>query len=173
MKLGSVNSSNNGDVDAANAENLVARYLRPEPRIELAPVLRAHARAGMDLSDGLVKDLGRMAAASGCGARKAGEVTIASCEAITRPFGTRLCTLTRYPVAACTGAHPICACRSATTAACASMAFGASHTANAAGVAEPRPHPTRTASAACGTDLASRTRGQGTIWLCAPLPLEP
>ncbi|MEQ1712811.1 MAG: thiamine-phosphate kinase [Hyphomicrobium sp.] len=55
-------------LDAANAEALVARYFRPAPRIELAPVLRAHARAALDLSDGLVKDLGRMAAASGCGA---------------------------------------------------------------------------------------------------------
>ena len=53
---------------ATDVAALVARYRRPAPRSAVAPVLLAHARAAMDLSDGLVKDLGRMAAASGCGA---------------------------------------------------------------------------------------------------------
>lgn len=53
---------------AAERDDLVARYRRPQPRLSLAPVLRAHARAAMDLSDGIVKDLGRMIRASGCGA---------------------------------------------------------------------------------------------------------
>lgn len=52
-------------LDANDAGALVQRYLRPEPRIALAPVLLAHARAAMDLSDGLAKDLGRMMRASG------------------------------------------------------------------------------------------------------------
>lgn len=52
-----------------DAEHLRGRYLRPEPRLALGPVLRAHASAAMDISDGLAKDLGRMARASGCGAR--------------------------------------------------------------------------------------------------------
>jgi len=46
-----------------------SRYLRPVPRLALTPALRAYASAAMDLSDGLVKDCGRMCAASGVGAR--------------------------------------------------------------------------------------------------------
>lgn len=49
-------------------DHLIARYLRPQPRIELAHALRSHASAAMDISDGLVKDLERMCKASGVGA---------------------------------------------------------------------------------------------------------
>ena len=48
---------------------LIDRYLRPAPRVRLVPALRSHASAAMDVSDGLMKDLARMAAASGAGAR--------------------------------------------------------------------------------------------------------
>ncbi|MGA7116289.1 MAG: AIR synthase-related protein, partial [Hyphomicrobium sp.] len=47
---------------------LIARYLRPQPRLDIAPLLRRVATAAMDLSDGLAKDLGRLAAASSAGA---------------------------------------------------------------------------------------------------------
>jgi thiamine-monophosphate kinase len=47
---------------------LLTRYLRPQPRIALAQALRTHASAAMDISDGLMKDLGRMAQASANGA---------------------------------------------------------------------------------------------------------
>jgi thiamine-monophosphate kinase len=40
---------------------LVDRYLRPCPRFGLAGLLRAHASTAMDISDGLLKDLARLA----------------------------------------------------------------------------------------------------------------
>ncbi len=48
---------------------LLDRYLLPRPRLELAPFLRAHASAAMDVSDGLAGDLAKLAKASGVGAR--------------------------------------------------------------------------------------------------------
>jgi thiamine-monophosphate kinase len=58
-------------LDEAGRRALVKRYLRPSPRVALAPALRAYARAAMDISDGLVKDLARMTALSGVGAEVA------------------------------------------------------------------------------------------------------
>ncbi len=52
-------------LDDAQAHALVQRYLRPEPRVALAPHVLACASAAMDVSDGLIKDGGRLAAASG------------------------------------------------------------------------------------------------------------
>ena len=40
-------------------------YWRPQPPFSLAPALRSHASSGIDLSDGLLADLGHVAAASG------------------------------------------------------------------------------------------------------------
>lgn len=56
-------------VARADRDALLRRYLRPQPRLALREVLQAHATAAMDVSDGLVKDLARLAAASGVGAR--------------------------------------------------------------------------------------------------------
>ncbi|TBW39717.1 thiamine-phosphate kinase [Siculibacillus lacustris] len=55
-------------LDAAARAHLARRYLLPEPRLALAPALLAHARAAMDLSDGLGIDLERMCRGSGVGA---------------------------------------------------------------------------------------------------------
>jgi thiamine-monophosphate kinase len=46
--------------------HLVGRYLKPEPRLGLAPAL-AHANGAMDVSDGLVGDLAKMLRVSGVG----------------------------------------------------------------------------------------------------------
>lgn len=57
---------------ALNAEedaHLVGRYHIPQPRNAMARVLREHANAAMDVSDGLVGDLARMCRASGVSAR--------------------------------------------------------------------------------------------------------
>ena len=47
------------------AAHLLARYLIPEPRNALAPILRDHAHAAMDVSDGLIGDLTKMMRVSG------------------------------------------------------------------------------------------------------------
>jgi thiamine-monophosphate kinase len=51
-----------------HVSHLIGRYLRPQPRLELAGLIRKHASASMDVSDGLIKDLERMCKASGVGA---------------------------------------------------------------------------------------------------------
>ena len=56
----------NGHPDAGD---LISRYRVPRPRMALAPLLRDYASAAMDVSDGLVGDLGKLAAVSGVGAR--------------------------------------------------------------------------------------------------------
>jgi thiamine-monophosphate kinase len=48
--------------------HLVTRYRVPQPRNALAEAVRAHASAAMDVSDGLVGDLGKLCAASGVSA---------------------------------------------------------------------------------------------------------
>ncbi len=58
----------NRELTSGDRAFLSARYLRPNPRVALAPLLLATASASLDISDGLLKDLGRMAAAAGIGA---------------------------------------------------------------------------------------------------------
>jgi thiamine-monophosphate kinase len=55
-------------LDTAMQRHLLARYLVPQPRNALAEALRVHASAAMDVSDGLVGDLGKLCRASGVGA---------------------------------------------------------------------------------------------------------
>jgi thiamine-monophosphate kinase len=58
-----------GTLNKPQAAELTRRYRLPEPRLALAPLLRAHATAAMDVSDGLVGDLGKLAAVSGVSAQ--------------------------------------------------------------------------------------------------------
>ena len=55
-------------LDAGQRESLIARYRRPEPRIECGLRLRGVATAAIDVSDGLVADLGHVADTSGVAA---------------------------------------------------------------------------------------------------------
>lgn len=52
-------------LDDAAKEHLRNRYLLPRPRLALAATLREHASAAMDVSDGLVGDLAKLAGVSG------------------------------------------------------------------------------------------------------------
>ena len=54
---------------AAKSEpaDLIARYRVPEPRLGLGRALRGVASAGLDVSDGLIADLGHLAEVSGVG----------------------------------------------------------------------------------------------------------
>ncbi len=54
-------------LDEGARGHLLRRYLLPEPRLAAAAALVEHASAAMDISDGLVGDLAKMAAASGVG----------------------------------------------------------------------------------------------------------
>ncbi len=48
---------------------LIGRYLRPSPRLAMIAVLRAYATAALDVSDGLGKDLARLAGGNGVSVR--------------------------------------------------------------------------------------------------------
>jgi thiamine-monophosphate kinase len=52
-----------------SALHLARRFLRPEPRVALGRRLRSIASAAMDVSDGLLTDLGKLCKASACGAQ--------------------------------------------------------------------------------------------------------
>ena len=57
------------DLPEAHRRHLLDRYLLPRPRLALAAAMAAHARGGMDVSDGFVGDLTKMLRVSGVGAR--------------------------------------------------------------------------------------------------------
>lgn len=56
------------DVSTPDRDWLQDRYLLPRPRVGLGPALRGVASAAMDVSDGLVQDLGHLCRQSGLGA---------------------------------------------------------------------------------------------------------
>jgi thiamine-monophosphate kinase len=68
------NSAQAWKLDAPAREHLLSRYRLPQPRVKLAETVQAHASAAMDVSDGLVGDLGKLCAGSGVSA----EIDVAS-----------------------------------------------------------------------------------------------
>lgn len=54
-------------LSADHRQRLISRYLRPEPRLALIPVLRRFATAALDVSDGFAKDLARLAGGAHAG----------------------------------------------------------------------------------------------------------
>jgi len=58
-----------GQLDGIHREWLAGRYRRPEPRLSVGERLRGLASAALDISDGLMADLGHLCAVSGVGAR--------------------------------------------------------------------------------------------------------
>lgn len=58
-----------GRLGAEHRDALLARYLLPQPRLDLVDLLRAEATAAMDVSDGLAGDLLKLTRASGVSAR--------------------------------------------------------------------------------------------------------
>ncbi len=61
----------NDELTAADAEYLLSRYWQPAPRISEGLMLRDFASAAIDISDGLLADLGHISAASGVAAELA------------------------------------------------------------------------------------------------------
>lgn len=55
----------NWGLSSAQRESLESRYLRPSPVLGFEKILREHATASIDVSDGLVKDFERLCRASG------------------------------------------------------------------------------------------------------------
>ena len=64
LKLRSSALSTAETLTGADRQFLLNRYLRPMPRLAYAPLLRQYASASLDVSDGLLKDAGRLAAGS-------------------------------------------------------------------------------------------------------------
>lgn len=74
----------------AAATHLAQRFLRPQPRIALGRRLRLLASAAMDVSDGLLTDIEKLCAASGCAAQLDIDALPAS-SAMSELFGASEC----------------------------------------------------------------------------------
>jgi thiamine-monophosphate kinase len=73
--------------DAPAGQELRARFAFPTPRVALGEQLRGYANACIDISDGLLGDAAKLAAASGCGVEIALEELPLS-QALLRAVGT-------------------------------------------------------------------------------------
>ena len=68
LRLRKDDAAQSWKLDASAREYLLDRYLLPQPRPGLAEAVQAHASAAMDVSDGLVGDLGKLCTVSGVSA---------------------------------------------------------------------------------------------------------
>jgi thiamine-monophosphate kinase len=68
LRLAASTGSRWAGLSAYQRDFLLARYLLPQPRIELATALTTSASAAMDISDGLAGDLDKLCRASGVSA---------------------------------------------------------------------------------------------------------
>lgn len=76
------------DLPEADRNYLVRRYLLPEPRLFFGGLLKGLATSSLDVSDGLVADLGHIASASGVGLSiEATQIPLSS--ALVKYSGTR------------------------------------------------------------------------------------
>jgi thiamine-monophosphate kinase len=88
------------DLELERIEALARRYWLPEPRFPFGRLLREYASASVDVSDGLVADLGHIAEASGVGIELKLEKTPLSRAANRRPPSpswSRAGTTTKWP----------------------------------------------------------------------------
>ena len=73
--------------EPSDADYLLARHLRPMPRVLQGQALRDLATSAIDLSDGLISDLGHILKASGCGTYRSRCHAVLRCD--TAPGGAR------------------------------------------------------------------------------------
>lgn len=69
--------------ECSHTEYLLSRYWRPTPRLAEGQLLRGIASAAIDISDGLLADLGHIAGGSGIGAQVEGDLVPLSDNLIT------------------------------------------------------------------------------------------